>query len=222
MLTNAAWTYATTQTPSRTPEFCYGQSTYPGCASPQAFWGKDFTIHGLWPQYSAGGFPADCTSEAFNTAVPDEIGMSTMTQYWPNVQQAEGSASYDSFWEHEWTKHGTCTGLPQLNYFNATITLAEKLGEAIKKYYISYFEIYKKKARSLTFLLIFSYNRHADSIHRCRGREYKCEWSKKLLWWPYVRVSSMYQLKVRCGCIYLLVASERHAWKPDCLCRWCP
>ncbi len=75
------------------PEFCYGNyGAYPGCSDPQAFWGLDFTIHGLWPQYSTGGYPSSCTTEAFNTSVPEEVGMSTMTQYWPNVQKAEGSA----------------------------------------------------------------------------------------------------------------------------------
>ena len=53
--------------------------------------------------------------------------MSTMTQYWPNVKEAQGSSDYDDFWEHEWSKHGTCTGLSQSDYFNTTIALAEKL-----------------------------------------------------------------------------------------------
>ena len=114
---------------SWTPEFCYDNyDSYPGCSKPQSFWGKYFTLHGLWPQYMSGGYPLSCSSEAFNTAVPNEIGMSTMTQYWPNVKAEEGSPNYDDFWEHEWSKHGTCTGLSQLDYFNTTINLIQKFG----------------------------------------------------------------------------------------------
>ena len=75
-----------------------------------------------------GGYPATCTSEGFDSSVPDEIGMDTMTKYWPNVQESTSSSDYDDFWTHEWTKHGTCTGLAQETYFNTTITLAETFG----------------------------------------------------------------------------------------------
>jgi ribonuclease T2 len=51
-----------------------------------------------------------------------------MTTYWPNVQYAESDPNYDSFWEHEWTKHGTCSGLSQLSYFNNSINLIKQLG----------------------------------------------------------------------------------------------
>jgi len=54
--------------------------------------------------------------------------MSTMTQYWPNVASQPGTSDYDSFWEHERTKHGTCSGLTQTAYFNATIHLIESFG----------------------------------------------------------------------------------------------
>lgn len=87
---------------SWSPEFCYGQSTWPGCQAPQSYWGKYFTIHGLWPQYSTGGYPSSCTTEAFNTSVPIAVGWNDMTKYWPNVQASETSADYDSFWIHEW------------------------------------------------------------------------------------------------------------------------
>jgi len=110
------------------PEFCYNQPTYTGCATPLDYWKSYFTLHGLWPQYSAGGYPADCTTEAFDSAVTDKIGMDTMLTYWPNVQATVGSADYDSFWEHEWSKHGTCTGLSQTDYFNDAINLLKSTG----------------------------------------------------------------------------------------------
>lgn len=39
------------------PEFCYGKSNYYGCEHPNSLWNEVFTVHGLWPQYQAGGYP---------------------------------------------------------------------------------------------------------------------------------------------------------------------
>jgi len=112
-----------------TAEYCYGQYAYfPGCNDPEEYWKTHFTIHGLWPQYSTGGYPASCTTEPFDPAVIDVVGYDRMITYWPNVEVAEGDPDYDQFWEHEWTKHGTCSGLSQEAYFNQTIALYEKLG----------------------------------------------------------------------------------------------
>ena len=46
-----------------------------------------------------------------------------MYLYWPNVDYAETDPNYDEFWEHEWTKHGTCSNLKQLDYFSETINM---------------------------------------------------------------------------------------------------
>lgn len=109
------------------PESCYGTS-YPGCTDPQDYWGKYFTIHGLWPQYSTGGYPQSCTTEAYNSSVPTVIGWDDMVEHWPNVQDEETSSDYTSFWEHEWTKHGTCSGLSQYDYFSKTLSLGKSFG----------------------------------------------------------------------------------------------
>jgi ribonuclease T2 len=113
---------------SWTPGFCNTESSDPGCAKPEAYWTNHFTLHGLWPQYTTTGYPASCTTEAFDPKCPEAVGMNTMEQYWPNVQAKEGSSDYDDFWTHEWSKHGTCSGLAQTDYFNTTITLAKSFG----------------------------------------------------------------------------------------------
>ena len=77
-----------------------------------------FSIHGLWPQYSDGGYPSNCSDEPFSDDAVEAVGMSTMYEMWPNVQSDPSDSDYDSFWEHEWTKHGTCSGLDQTIYFN--------------------------------------------------------------------------------------------------------
>lgn len=110
------------------PEFCYGKVDYYGCDNPQDYWKKFFTLHGLWPQYSTTGYPSYCTDEPFNSTVPEVIGMDTMTKYWPNAQyNPDDYSDYTEFWEHEWTKHGTCSGLDQITYFNTTINLLQTL-----------------------------------------------------------------------------------------------
>lgn len=112
---------------SWTPEYCYGKTNYPGCENPTDYWSNYFTIHGLWPQYSAGGYPQDCTTEAYNPQTAKNIG-SDILQYWPDVEYALSDPLYTSFWEHEWTKHGTCSGLTQQNYFQYAINLIKALG----------------------------------------------------------------------------------------------
>ena len=111
---------------SWTPGFCIGQ-TYPGCSSPLDYWKNNFTIHGLWPQYDTTGYPSSCTNEPFNPSIPNEVGLDTMVMRWPDVKYDVNNPNYDSFWEHEWTKHGTCSGLSQYDYFAAAIALTSVL-----------------------------------------------------------------------------------------------
>jgi ribonuclease T2 len=111
---------------SWTPGFCHDQK-YPGCSQPLPYWTTNFTIHGLWPQYATSGYPASCTTEAFDMSIPQEIGMNKMIQYWPDVQYDVNSQSYDSFWQHEWSKHGTCSGLSQIDYFNQALDLTNRI-----------------------------------------------------------------------------------------------
>lgn len=111
---------------SWTPGFCAGQK-YPGCAEPLPYWKTNFTIHGLWPQYATSGYPASCTVEPFNPSIVDEVGLDTMITRWPDVKYDANNPEYDSFWEHEWTKHGTCSGLSQYEYFSAAIALTNVL-----------------------------------------------------------------------------------------------
>jgi len=83
------------------------------------------TIHGLWPQYIDSGYPSYCTTEKFNsTLLESEIGIDNLVTFWPDVQYSITDPVYPQFWEHEWTKHGTCSGLSQYSYFTSAIDLA--------------------------------------------------------------------------------------------------
>ncbi|KAI2636161.1 ribonuclease T2-like protein [Xylaria nigripes] len=81
------------------------------------FWDTDpptgpadsWTVHGLWPDYCDGTFDESCdpSREYTNiTAILKEKAPSTlaaMQTYWKDY-----SGNDESFWEHEWGKHGTC------------------------------------------------------------------------------------------------------------------
>jgi ribonuclease T2 len=109
---------------SWSPEFCVSHNTYVGCSTPQYFWEKYFTIHGLWPQYVTTGYPSFCSTEPFNASlIETAIGLDTLVTFWPNVQYADTDPAYPQFWEHEWDKHGTCSGLSQTAYFETAIDL---------------------------------------------------------------------------------------------------
>lgn len=81
---------------SWSPEFCHGHPTKPECAS-----GKfGFVVHGLWPQYE-DGYPENCST------APGPSDPSRMADIMPDT----------SLVAHEWTTHGTCSGLDAEAYF---------------------------------------------------------------------------------------------------------
>lgn len=83
---------------SWTAEFC-GNKPYPGCEKPKPYWLNNFTLHGLWPQFTdSTGYPSFCDKDPFNPEAPIKVGMDKMVNYWPNVKYAEGDPNYDSFW----------------------------------------------------------------------------------------------------------------------------
>lgn len=117
-----------------TPEFCYGhtfvnlltdevyQEVYPGCEDPLTLWNTTMTLHGLWPQYSEGGYPQFCDSPYGPDIDEDDVDP-LMYDYWPNVEADPSSEDYLDFWHHEWKKHGTCTHYDQKQYFQTALDL---------------------------------------------------------------------------------------------------
>lgn len=64
--------------------------------------GYGFVLHGLWPQFDAGNWPEFCSTAPLP---PDarELGSTLFPS--PNLM------------EHEWQRHGTCSGLDAVSYF---------------------------------------------------------------------------------------------------------
>lgn len=78
--------------------------------------GHGMTLHGLWPQWDT-----DCTREQFNPTYIASI-RDDLEQYWPTCQ---GKNTNNKFWSHEWSKHGTCSGMNQLEYFGTALKLRD-------------------------------------------------------------------------------------------------
>lgn len=64
-----------------------------------------FVLHGLWPQYAAGGYPDTCST----SATLDENARNLARSIFPS----------EKLIAHEWTKHGTCSGMTAKEYFQA-------------------------------------------------------------------------------------------------------
>jgi ribonuclease T2 len=72
-----------------------------------------FIVHGLWPQFARGGKPKDCPA---GTGVPKEV-----------VDKALPLMPSHQLIEHEWLKHGACTGLSPAEYYDKTRAAADKV-----------------------------------------------------------------------------------------------
>ncbi len=95
---------------SWSPDYC---ATSGGDDPQQCSVGKKlgFVLHGLWPQYDKG-YPSNCS-----------------TQKLPQAVEAEFPGLYPSqkLYDHEWEKHGTCSGLAPEQY----LSLSKRLKESV-------------------------------------------------------------------------------------------
>jgi len=112
-------------------EYCYGDGD-PGCKDPTPFMQSNLTIHGLWPNYDAiqNGYdwPQCCTSkygQTLNQSVID-ANLDDLHFYWPDEAGTPWPTYTTSdFWQHEWGKHGVCTGLDPNTYIKDAIHAVE-------------------------------------------------------------------------------------------------
>ncbi len=94
--------FCATQSPESQPEQCGPGRRY------------SFVVHGLWPQYEKG-WPQDCAT-SFSSTVSNEIIFDTLDMM-PSKKLIN----------HEWAKHGTCSGLSQTKYFEAARTARDSI-----------------------------------------------------------------------------------------------
>jgi ribonuclease T2 len=74
---------------------------------------RGFVVHGLWPQYAGGGGPEHCGG----ASEPDP----------QTVARALSAMPDERLIRHEWTAHGSCTGLTPHDYFLAVIRATGRL-----------------------------------------------------------------------------------------------
>lgn len=91
---------------SWSPSFCEtesGKGAAEQCAPGRR---HGFVVHGLWPQYQQGGWPAHCAAPA---PLPSDL-VRSMLPIMPSRKLVD----------HQWRKHGTCQGGEPGAYFAAT------------------------------------------------------------------------------------------------------
>jgi ribonuclease T2 len=82
---------------SWSPEFCHSHPNARECADHPGF-----VLHGLWPQNTTGPFPQHCTT------APGPRNPAAYRDIYPDT----------GLLRHEWTTHGTCSGLAPEDFFN--------------------------------------------------------------------------------------------------------
>ncbi|KAJ5167486.1 Ribonuclease T2 [Penicillium canariense] len=128
------------QSSSTSPTCCYN---YPGGALLQTqFWDTDpstgptdsWTIHGLWPDNCDGTYQSSCDSSRAYTNITDILEaqdrtelLSYMQQYWLDINGDD-----ESFWAHEWGKHGTCINTITPSCYTS-YTPQEEVGDFFQK-----------------------------------------------------------------------------------------
>ena len=87
-------------------------------------------------QREDGTWPAMCSNEKLDTKLLDSPPFSDkLAKEWPNVKASASSPGHESFWGHEWSKHGTCSGLTQQNYFETALDLLLSTPSVVKEKY---------------------------------------------------------------------------------------
>jgi ribonuclease T2 len=83
---------------SWSPEYCHSHASSTQCSADKHF---GFVVHGLWPEYKTGSGPEHCGNQ------PGLSNPSSMLDIMPDL----------GLIRHEWTTHGTCSGLSAEQYF---------------------------------------------------------------------------------------------------------
>lgn len=104
------------------PAFCAdGHLRKPECRAGRAV---PISIHGLWPEKLAPGrYPRDCAGPPLDLAPALERDLAALMP---------GMA--DGLHEHEWRRHGTCSGLDDDEYFRHTLVFARRLDSALRRH----------------------------------------------------------------------------------------
>ncbi len=102
------------------PAFCELNSEHSLCSAGKTK-ASSLTLHGLWPErLHAKRAPANCKGMALDTAATFDA---RLARWMPGP--VTGAPMY------QWNKHGSCSGLKPLRYFEAAINWAERVEKAV-------------------------------------------------------------------------------------------
>ncbi|CAN6980569.1 unnamed protein product [Brassica rapa subsp. trilocularis] len=99
------------------------------CPPPNSNTASDFMIHGLWPQFNNGTWPAFCDqTNLFDISKVSDL-VSKMEKKWTEWGVWACPSNETKLWEHEWNKHGTCVQsvFDQHSYFLTNLRFRQKL-----------------------------------------------------------------------------------------------
>lgn len=114
---------------SWSPTFCLTHKDDTQCSGK----GYGFVLHGLWPQYANGGWPESCPPLTTLSAAETSKGLTLFPT--------------KKLLDHEWSKHGTCSGLGAMGYLDAadkavaTVNIPAELQPFSTSYYFEAQEI---------------------------------------------------------------------------------
>ena len=157
------------------PEFCFGHRSYKyeGCEHPRNEWRGDLTIHGLWPQYANGTWPASCSNEPLDIVTLYDLGVDRFERYWPNVKALWGEPGFSDFWSHEWMKHGTCSGLDQEAYFKTALEHVVLTPELVREKYghqVTKNELTNAYSLFPNVIFVCEHGRYLSEVRVCLGK----------------------------------------------------
>ena len=135
----------------------------------QQYAAKDFWTHGMWPSAAKGKDPAWCNATAAAGArvvgqtLAAMAGLDLLLPFYLSFDRPRQRYGSDSFWKHQWEKHGSCSGMSQRDYFLAVYAASAglKLQQRLLPLGITFGN---KRGHNYTFL------RKADGGRRRRPR----------------------------------------------------
>ncbi len=95
------------------PEFCAANAGHVSSSECDPAHHFGFVVHGLWPENNDGSYPQECRSAG-------PVAQSTVQHMLP-IMPDRGLI------QHEWARHGTCSGLATQNYFSQIETAFHKV-----------------------------------------------------------------------------------------------
>lgn len=114
----------------------------------------NFSIHGLWPEYSNNSYPSYCNKSAVFNITTLKPYLYDLNVYWLSFEGPN-----QDFWKHEYLKHATCfPEVTESEFFNKTLNLYHQMDTTtkMKKADIMYDYAYDKTKMQSLFYGVFT------------------------------------------------------------------